>query len=51
MITISSTREAEGEPGVALTHETVKKFRGLGAKFHEARFAGRGRKKRGEAQA
>jgi hypothetical protein len=51
MITISSTREPEGEPEVALAHETVKKFRGLSAKFHEARFAGCGRKKRGEAQA
>jgi hypothetical protein len=51
MITISYTLGAEGEPGVALTHETVKKFRGPGAKFHEPRFAGRGREKRGEAQA
>ncbi len=32
MITISSTREAEGEPRVALTPETVKKFKGLGAR-------------------
>lgn len=32
MITISSTREAEGEPRVALTPETAKKFRGLGTR-------------------
>ncbi len=32
MITISSTREAEGEPRVALTPETTKKFKGLGAR-------------------
>ena len=31
MITISSTREAEGEPRVALTRETTKKYKGLGA--------------------
>ncbi len=32
MITISSTREAEGEPRVALSPETTKKFKGLGAR-------------------
>jgi H+-translocating NAD(P) transhydrogenase subunit alpha len=32
MITISSTREAEGEPRVALTPETAKKFKSLGAR-------------------
>ncbi len=31
MITISSTREAEGEPRVALTPETTKKFKSAGA--------------------
>lgn len=40
MITISSTREAEGEPRVALTPETVKKFRGLGARVLFERGAG-----------
>ncbi len=32
MITISSTREAEGEPRVALTSETTKKFKSAGAR-------------------
>jgi NAD(P) transhydrogenase subunit alpha len=32
MITISSTREGEGETRVALTPETTKKFKGLGAR-------------------
>lgn len=31
MITISSTPEAEGEPRVALTPETTKEFKSLGA--------------------
>ena len=33
MITISSTREAEDEPRVALTPETTKKFKNLGARI------------------
>ncbi len=32
MITISSTREAEGQPRVALTPETSKKFKSAGAR-------------------
>jgi len=32
MITISSTREGEGETRVALTPETTKKFTGLGVR-------------------
>ena len=32
MITISSTREEESEPRVALTPETTKKFKGLGVR-------------------
>jgi len=32
MITISCTREGEGEPRVALSPETTKKFKGLGAR-------------------
>ncbi len=32
MITISVTREGEGEPRVALSPETTKKFKGLGAR-------------------
>ena len=37
MITISATREEEGEPRVALTPETSKKFRSIGARvFFEA---------------
>jgi NAD(P) transhydrogenase subunit alpha len=33
MITISTTREGEGEPRVALSPETTKKFKGLGARI------------------
>ncbi|MGA7325160.1 MAG: Re/Si-specific NAD(P)(+) transhydrogenase subunit alpha [Rhodomicrobium sp.] len=33
MITISATREEEGEPRVALTPETAKKFRSIGARI------------------
>jgi H+-translocating NAD(P) transhydrogenase subunit alpha len=32
MITISTTREGEGEPRIALSPETTKKFKGLGAR-------------------
>ncbi|MBI4724798.1 MAG: NAD(P)(+) transhydrogenase (Re/Si-specific) subunit alpha, partial [Rhodomicrobium sp.] len=32
MITISVTREGEGEPRLALTPETTKKFKSLGAR-------------------
>src|SRR3974390_775219 len=32
MITIATTREGDGEPRVALSPETAKKFKGLGAR-------------------
>ena len=46
MITISSTPEAEGEPRVALTPGTVKKFRAWAPSFvNSRRGAGIGRKR------